>query len=143
MRSRKTSTAALAVVVVAALGIWSCGGGSYESLTAAPAIQSGEENGGVASSAVAQITICHQDKDLQVSPSALGRHWATATAWAAAPGVPCFGRPGSPGGGACPAADRQLRGPCSISLFCAPGGAAEAWATSATSRRSWDRAPAA
>jgi hypothetical protein len=125
MWSRRTSTAALAVVVVAALGIWSCGG-SYESPTAAVAIQSGgDEGGAVTSSAVPQITICHKGKDLQVAPSALGGHLGHGDRLGVcAEMCPCF----TSGGLAEVAAQCSVTPiascgtPYSINLFCAPGG---------------------
>jgi hypothetical protein len=89
MRSRETSTAALAVLVgVAALGFWSCGG-SYDSPTtpalvqdteglATPAVvQSAADEGGVTASrrhVPRKITICHKGKTLKVSFMALIAH---------------------------------------------------------------------
>ncbi len=124
MRSRMTSTAALAVVVVAALGIWSCGG-SYESPTAVAAIQSAGEEGVVTSSSVPQITICHKNKDLQVSPTALGGHLGHGDRLGSCAEVcPCFTSGGLADVAAqCPVAPIASCGaPYSINLFCAPGG---------------------
>ncbi|HSD27047.1 MAG TPA: hypothetical protein VLL75_07055 [Vicinamibacteria bacterium] len=125
MRSRRTSTAALAVVAVAALGIGSCGGSSG-SPTAAVGIQSGEEGGAVTSSAsVAKITICHKGNDLQVSPSALGGHLGHGDRLGSCAEVcPCFTSAGLAEVAAqCPAPPIASCGvPYSINLFCAPGG---------------------
>ncbi len=124
MWSRRTSTAALAVVV-AALGMWSCGGSSV-SPTAVTAIQSGGEDGAaVAASAVAQITICHKGKDLQVAPSALGGHLRHGDRLGSCAEVcPCFTSAGLAQVAAqCAAPPIASCGvPYSINLFCAPGG---------------------
>jgi hypothetical protein len=142
MRSRETSTAALAVmVVVAALGVWSCGG-SYESPTAPVVIQesppapvaaqsSGEEGEGNVTSSCRprQITICHKGQTMQVSLVALFghlRHHDRLGACApAAASCPCF----TSGGLADVAAQCSVppRASCegdpyTINLFCAPGG---------------------
>jgi hypothetical protein len=127
MWSRRTSTAAVAVVVVAALGIWSCGGGPYESPTAAAvAIQSGGgEDGAVAASSAALITICHKGKDLQVAPSALGGHLKHGDRVGSCAGVcPCYTSAGLAEVAAqCSAPPIASCGaPYSINLFCAPGG---------------------
>jgi hypothetical protein len=126
MRTRRTSTAALAVVVVAALGIWSCSGPS-ESPTAATAIQSGsEEAGAVTASAVAKITVCHKGKDLQVAPAALGGHLGHGDRLGSCVEVcPCFTSAGLAEVAAqCSAPPIASCGaPYSINLFCAPGGA--------------------
>jgi len=124
----RTSTAALAViVVVAALSAWSCGG-SYESPTASVAIQSeGEEDGAVTSSA-ATITVCHKGKDLEVSAAALGGHLTHGDRLGscAPPAVscPCFTSAGLAEVAAqCSAPPIASCGtPYSINLFCAPGG---------------------
>jgi hypothetical protein len=72
MNSRKACTAV--TVVVAALGVWSCGG-SRESPTTTPAIQGeGREEGTVTSSAVSLVTVCHKGKDLPVPTQALAIH---------------------------------------------------------------------
>ncbi len=124
MRSRRTSTAALAVVVVAALGIWSCGGPS-ESPTAVTAIQSGGgEQGAVTASSVAQITLCHKGKDLQVAPSALGGHLGHGDRLGSCAEVcPCFTSAGLAQVAAqCSVPPIASCGsPYSINLFCAPG----------------------
>jgi len=126
MWSRRTSTAALAVVVAAALGIWSCGGAS-ESPTAVTAIQSaGEEPGAVTASRVAQITVCHKGKDLQVAPAALGGHLGHGDRLGSCSEVcPCFTSAGLGEVAAqCTAPPIASCGtPYSINLFCAPGGA--------------------
>ena len=125
MWSRRTSTAALAVVAVAALGIWSCGGPS-ESPTAVTAIQGGgEEQGAVTASKVSQITVCHKGKDLQVAPSALGGHLRHGDRLGSCAAVcPCFTSTGLAEVAAqCSAPPIASCGsPYSINLFCAPGG---------------------
>jgi hypothetical protein len=124
MSSLRPSTAALAVVAVAALGIWSCGG-SHESPTAAPAIQSGDESGAVSSSSVAQITVCHKDKDLHVAPAALAGHLGHGDRLGTcAAACPCFTSTGLGEVAAqCPVNPIASCGaPYSINLFCAPGG---------------------
>ncbi len=84
MWSRRTSTAALAVIVVlAALGAWSCGG-SYEGPTApalvqeatSPAAPAPAQAGDVTSSCHPrrQITICHKGQTMQVAMAALFAH---------------------------------------------------------------------
>ncbi len=123
MWSRRTSTAALAVVVAAALGIWSCGGSSA-SPTGVTAIQT-EEQGAVAASSVSRITICHKGKDLRVAPAALGGHLRHGDRLGSCVEVcPCFTSAGlaevaaqcsTPPIASCGA-------PYSINLFCAPGG---------------------
>ena len=128
MWSRRTSTAALAVmVVVAALGVWSCGG-SHESPTASVAVQSdGEEDGAVASSA-ASITVCHKGKDLKVSAAALGGHLRHGDRLGScappAASCPCFTSAGLGEVAAqCSVAPIANCGtPYSMNLFCAPGG---------------------
>ena len=126
MRSRWTSTLALTVfAVVAALGVWSCGG-SYESPTAAVAIQSGGEgDDAVASSGAGKITICHKGEDLKVSASALAGHLRHGDRLGTCAAVcPCF----TSGGLADIAAQCSVPpiascgDPYSINLFCAPGG---------------------
>jgi hypothetical protein len=142
MRSRETSTAALAVlVVVAALGAWSCGG-SYESPTAAITVQEDTAAPVVAASTAAdgegdvtasckktkQVTICHKGTTMQVPPSALFghlRHHDRLGACApAAASCPCFTSAGLADVAAqCsvpPTA--SCADPYSISLYCAPGG---------------------
>ena len=125
MWSRRTSTTALAVVVVAALGIWSCGG-SHEGPTAVAEIQSGGgEDGAMISSSVAQITICHKGKDLRVAPSALGGHLVHGDRLGSCAEVcPCFTSAGLGEVAAqCSAPPIASCGtPYSINLFCAPGG---------------------
>jgi hypothetical protein len=124
MWSRKTSTAALAVVV-AALGMWSCGGPS-ESPTGVAAVQSASgEQGTVAASSVAQITICHKGKDLQVAPAALGGHIGHGDRLGScAEACPCFTSTGLAQVAAqCSAPPIASCGvPYSINLFCPPGG---------------------
>lgn len=125
MWSRRTSTAALAVVVVAALGVWSCGGSS-ESPTAVVAMQSGGDEGGdLTASSVAKITICHKGKDLEVAPAALGGHIVHGDrVGSCAELCPCFTSTGLAEVAAqCPTAPIASCGtPYSINLFCAPGG---------------------
>jgi hypothetical protein len=142
MWSRRTSTAALAVIVVAALGVWSCGG-SYESPTgpalvpeatspAAPvaAQAAGDEGASVTSSCRTprKITICHKGQTLQVSMTALWahlRHHDRIGACAPSPATcPCFTSSGLTDIAAqCSAAPIASCGsPYSINLFCAPGG---------------------
>jgi hypothetical protein len=144
MRSRETSTAALAVmVVVAALGVWSCGG-SYESPTAPALVQqtespaapvaaqaTGDEvEGGVTSSCrkPRKITICHKGHTLQVSLAALFAHLRHGDRLGACtpPTVscPCYTSAGLADVAAqCSAPPIASCGdPYSINLFCAPGG---------------------
>jgi len=141
MRSRRTSTATLAaMVVVAALGVWSCGG-SYESPTAIVAIQesppapvaaqsTGEDDEGNVTSShrPRKITICHKGKTMQVSLAALFghlRHHDRLGACApAAANCPCFTSGGLADIAAqCSASPIASCGdPYSINLFCAPGG---------------------
>lgn len=129
MRSGRTSTAALAVlVVVAALGLWSCGG-SYESPTAPVSIQSeGEEVGAVTASA-ATVTVCHKGKDLKVSSSALAGHLRHGDRLGSctpppAASCPCFTSDGlTETAGLCSVPPIATCGdPYSLNLFCAPGG---------------------
>jgi hypothetical protein len=141
MRSRETSTAALAVmVVVAALGVWSCGG-SYESPTAPVAIQesppapvaaqsTGEEGEASVTSSCRprKITICHKGQTMQVSlPALFGhlRHHDRLGACApAAASCPCFTSAGLADVAAqCSAQPiASCADPYSINLFCAAGG---------------------
>ncbi len=125
MCSRRTSTAALAVVVVAALGIWSCGGSSG-SPTGVAAIQSDvSEDGSVTASSVSQITVCHKGKDLQVAPAALGGHLRHGDRLGSCVEVcPCFTSAGLAEVAAqCSIPPIASCGvPYSINLFCAPGG---------------------
>ena len=124
MSSSRPSTAALAVVAVAALGIWACGG-SHESPTAAPAIQSADESGAVSTSSVEKITVCHKEKDLQVPPAALGGHLGHGDRLGTCAAVcPCFTSSGLAEVAAqCPVNPIASCGaPYSINLFCAPGG---------------------
>ena len=125
MRSRRTSTATLAVmVVVAALGAWSCGG-SYESPTASVAIQSEGEEDGVVTSSAANITVCHKGKDLKVAASALAGHLKHGDRLGTCAAVcPCFTSGGLADIAAqCSASPIASCGdPYSINLFCAPGG---------------------
>jgi hypothetical protein len=139
---RRTSATALAVVVVAALGIWSCGG-SGESPTApvlvqeveSPAVpvaaQSTEEEGDGVTSSCRQrrkITICHKGKTIQVSFLALFPHLRHGDRLGpCAPPVatcPCFTASGLADIAAqCPVAPIASCGdPYSLNLFCAPGG---------------------
>jgi len=142
MRSRRTSTAALAVLVVAAaLGVWSCGG-SYESPTAAITVQEDTAAPVVAASTAApdegdvtascrkprKITICHKGQTMQVSLAALFghlRHHDRLGACApAAASCPCFTSAGLADVAAqCSAQPiASCADPYSINLFCAPGG---------------------
>ena len=125
MWSRRTSTAALAVVVVAALGVWSCGGSS-ESPTAVVAMQSGgDEDATVTASAAALITVCHKGKDLQVAAAALAGHLVHGDRLGSCAAVcPCFTSTGLAEVAAqCATAPIASCGvPYSINLFCAPGG---------------------
>ena len=142
MWSRRTSTATLAVmIVVAALGAWSCGG-SYESPTApavvqeaarpaAPvAAQAGDVAGDVTSSCRTprKITICHKGETLQVSMAALFAHLRHHDRiGACAPTVatcPCFTSAGLADIAAqCSAPPIASCGSAySINLFCASGG---------------------
>jgi hypothetical protein len=142
MRSRETSTAALAVmVVVAALGVWSCGG-SYEGPTAPVAIQESSaaavvapgtvEEDGVTSSCVrGKVTICHKGTTMQVPKYALFghlRHHDRLGACApAAASCPCFSSAGLADVAAqcsvAPIASCGVTDPYSINLFCAAGDA--------------------
>jgi hypothetical protein len=142
MRSRWISTSALAVfALVAAGGLWSCGG-SYESPTAPVTVQpspaapvaaqsTGDEGeGSVTSSHLRRkITICHKGQTLQVSLLALLGHLrhrdrlgacgpSTAT-------CPCFTSTGLADVAAqCDVAPlTSCPQQYSINLFCAPGGA--------------------
>jgi hypothetical protein len=97
MTSRQASTRALAVLaVVAAGGLWSCGG-SHDSVTAPVAVQSvqdsADESGGVTASAVRKVTICHKGQTQKVALFALFahlRHHDRLGACAAAAACPCF-----------------------------------------------------
>lgn len=128
MRTRTTSSAALAVMaIVAALGAWSCGG-SYEPPTATAAIQGGGgEDGVVASSAAAKITVCHKGKDLKVAAAALAghlQHGDRLGSCAPAPACPCFTSAGlAEVASYCPVEPFATCGePYSINVQCAPGG---------------------
>lgn len=144
MRSRETPTAALAaMVVVAALGVWSCGG-SNESPTA-PALvpdiatpaapvaaqATGEEGEGSVTSSCRtprKITICHKGQTQQVSLLALFahlRHGDRIGACApAAVTCPCFSSAGLADVAAqCSVPPIASCGePYSLNLFCAAGG---------------------
>jgi hypothetical protein len=97
MTSRQASTQALAVLAVVAAGfLWSCGG-SHESPTAPVAVQTvqdaGDESGGVTSSGLRKITICHKGQTQKVALAALFahlRHHDRLGACAAAAACPCF-----------------------------------------------------
>jgi hypothetical protein len=116
------------MVVVAALGIWSCGG-SYESPTATLAIENGsEEDGSVTSSRATLITVCHKGKNLKVSANALAGHLRHGDRLGActppATSCPCFTSSGLGEVAAqCSAPPIASCGaPYSLNLFCAPGG---------------------
>jgi len=144
MRSRETSTAALAVmVVVAALGVWSCGG-SYESPTAPALVQetespaapvaaqtSGEDGEGSLTTSCRtprKITICHKGKTMKVSLLALIPHLRhgdrIGPCATPAASCPCYTSSGLADVAAqCSATPIASCGdPYSINLFCAPGG---------------------
>jgi hypothetical protein len=97
MTNRRASTPLVGVLAVVAAGfLWSCGG-SHESLTAPVAVQSvqdmGEASGGVTSSGVRKITICHKGQTQKVGLLALFahlRHHDRLGACAAAAACPCF-----------------------------------------------------
>ncbi len=125
MWSRKTSTAALAVVVVAALGAWSCGGSSVSPTGVADIQAGGGEQGVVTASSAPQITVCHKGKDLQVAAAALGGHLGHGDRLGSCTEVcPCFTSAGLAEVAAqCSAPPIASCGaPYSINLFCAPGG---------------------
>jgi len=128
------------MVVVAALGVWSCGG-SYEGPTApvlveqAPAesvaapdtAEPGED--GVTSSCVRRkITICHKGKTLKVSLAALIPHLRhgdrLGPCTPPAVSCPCYTATGLADVAAqCSATPIASCGdPYSVNLFCAPGG---------------------
>jgi hypothetical protein len=128
------------MVVVAALGVWSCGG-SYESPTATAAIQesppapvatqsTGEEGEGNVTSShrPRKITICHKGKTMKVSWAALFAHLRhgdrIGPCAPAAATCPCFTSAGLADMAAqCSASPIASCGdPYSINLFCAPGG---------------------
>jgi hypothetical protein len=111
------------MVVVAALGLWSCGG-SYEGPTAAVAIQSASEEGGVVTSSAASLTVCHKGKDLRVSAHALAGHLGHGDRLGScADQCPCFTSTGLAEVAAlCSAPIASCGDPYSINLFCAPGG---------------------
>ena len=141
MRSRRTSTSALVVfALVAAGGLWSCGGG-LESPTAPVMVQentvapaaaqsAGEESeGGVTSScAHRKITICHKGQTLQVARAALfghlRHHDRLGACEPAAATCPCFTSTGL--ADVASQCDATPIASCpqqySINLFCAPGG---------------------
>jgi hypothetical protein len=141
MRSRRTSTAALAVLLaVAALGFWSCGG-SYESPTAPAIVQesaaapdttqnAGENDEGNVTSSCRhrKITICHKGQTIKVSFFALFAHLrhGDRIGPCAPPAAtcPCFTAEGLADVAAqCSAPPIASCGdPYSINLFCAPGG---------------------
>jgi len=141
MWSRRTSTAVLAVIVVAAaFGAWSCGGSNVSPTApalvqeaaspAAPAAQAGDEGGSVASSCRTprKITICHKGQTMQVSLLALFAHLRHGDRiGACAPPVatcPCFTSAGLADIAAqCSAPPIASCGSAySINLFCASGG---------------------
>jgi hypothetical protein len=125
MRSRGTSIAALAVII-AALGIWSCGGSSVSPTTVTAIQHEGEEQGTVTASSAALITVCHKGMDLQVAAAALGGHLRHGDRLGSCTEVcPCFTSSGLGEVAAqCSAPPIASCGPpYSINLFCAPGGA--------------------
>ncbi len=141
MRTRRTSTSALVVfALVAAGGLWSCGGG-YESPTAPVLVQENpvspvaaqgvvEESGGSVTSSCARrkITICHKGHTMQVTRAALFGHLRHKDRLGAceptAATCPCFTSTGLADVAAqCDAAPlASCPQQYSINLFCAPGG---------------------
>ena len=131
----RTSLAIL-LVAVAATGFWSCGGSaegptSPVALLESPAAAvSGPVDGGVTASAKGKITICHEGRNKQVPPSALGGHLGHgdrlgACAPAARRGLPLLHGGRARRRGRCSAprrSARAARAAYSLSLFCAPGG---------------------
>ena len=126
MRSRWSASSALILIaLVAAGGLWSCGG-SRDSLTAPVAVLDvGDEAGAVTSSGAGKVTICHKRQDLQVAASALAGHLRHGDRVGSCAAVcPCFTSTGigevAALCGVTPIASCPVQ--YSINLFCAPGG---------------------
>ena len=129
----RTSLAIL-LVAVSATGFWSCGGSaegptSPIALSDSPAAAvSGPVDGGVTASAKGKVTICHEGKNKQVPPSALGGHLGhgdrLGTCDSADTACPCFTAAGL--ADVALQCSSSLSASCpetySLSLFCAPGG---------------------
>ena len=121
-----------ALAIVAAVGVWSCGG-AHESLTAPAVAQvqaDGGESGVVTASKVSKMTICHKGKDLSIPPSALGGHLGHGDKLGSCRATlcPCFSSSGLDTVAA--SCQQSLSASCpgstpyAINLSCTPGGSA-------------------
>jgi hypothetical protein len=124
----------VAALMVAATGLWSCGG-SVDGPTApaplpeasAPAASVDEDAGGVSASHLRKITICHKGQTMKVGLAALLghlRHRDRLGACSTTAACPCFTSEGL--GDVAAQCSSTLNVSCpqqySLSLFCAPGG---------------------
>ena len=133
-RQQGRTSLAILIAAVAATGFWSCGGSaegptSPVALVESPAAAvSGPVDGGVTASAKGKITICHEGRNKQVPPSALGGHLGHGDrlgACAPQPDVacPCFTAAGLADVAAQCSATLSASCPqtYSLSLFCSTG----------------------